>query len=311
MKIFKNTDKLPVFRNAVVSIGSFDGVHLGHLEILGIMKARAKEISGETVLLTFWPHPRIVLQPGDNSLKLLNSIEEKIEILEQTGLDNLVILPFTEEFSKLDYKDFIKDILVDQLHVKSLVIGHDHHFGKNREGNYAQLETFAPIYHFDLIRVDAIQINGEPLSSSMIRNAIESGNIKAANEILGYSYSITGTVVEGKKRGKELGYPTANIHIPELFKLIPADGVYVAEVMHKGKKFQGMASIGFNPTFGDTGKTLEVNIFDFDRQIYNEKITIKFLLFLRKEFKFANKEELVQQLDADKRSTLFFFTPKA
>jgi len=307
MKIFKDISQIPEFKNPVLSIGSFDGVHLGHQEILRVMKECANTIHGETVLLTFWPHPRMVLQPDNNALKLLNTIEEKTGILEKSGLENLVILPFTEDFSKMDYRHFIEEILVKILKVKTLVIGHDHHFGKNREGNYAQLENLAPIYHFDLVQVDAIQVQSKPLSSSMIRMALENNNPVLANEILGYTYAATGIVVEGKKRGKELGYPTANIHIPEKFKLLPGDGIYVVEVIHNGITYKGMASLGQNPTFGDTGKTLEINIFNFDKQIYGEKITVKFLLFLRKEVKFASKEELVQQLDADKRDTLFFF----
>ena len=308
MRIFRDVDSLPAFFNPVVSIGSFDGVHLGHREILKIMTACANETDGETVLLTFWPHPRMILQPEDTSLRLLNTIDEKIELLENSGLDNLIILPFTMEFSKIDYKDFITEILVDKLHVKSLVIGHDHHFGKNREGNFAQLQAFAPIYHFNLLQLDPIEINGMPLSSSLIRNALETCDILYANQILGYEYSVTGTVVAGMKRGRELGYPTANISVPEKFKLLPGDGVYAVEADYEGSAFRGMASIGFNPTFNDTGKTLEVNIFDFDKQIYGEKIRIKFLLFLRKEVKFASKEELVQQLGADRRDTLDFFS---
>ena len=308
MRIFRDLDNLPAFFNPVVSIGSFDGVHLGHQEILKVMTMRSSETDGETVLLTFWPHPRMILQPDDTSLRLLNTIEEKIELLGRSGLDNLIILPFTLEFSKMDYKDFIKEILVKKLHAKSLVIGHDHHFGKNREGNFAQLQGFASIYNFDLIQLDPIQINGQSLSSSLIRNALENCDISYANQILGYEYSAKGTVVAGKKRGRELGYPTANISIPQKFKLLPGDGIYVVEADYEGSVLRGMASIGYNPTFSDTGKTLEVNIFDFDKQIYGEKITIKFLQFLRKEIKFATKEELVQQLGADKRDTLDFFS---
>jgi len=308
MRIFRDIDQLPAFFNPVVSIGSFDGVHLGHREILRLMTTRASETDGETVLLTFWPHPRMVLQPEDDSLRLLNTVEEKIEVLERSGLDNLIILPFTLEFSKMDYKDFIVEILVNKLHVKSLVIGHDHHFGKNREGNFAQLQAYGPVYHFELIQLDPIQIDGQALSSSLIRNALDRHDISYVNQMLGYEYPVTGTVVEGRKRGRELGYPTANISIAEKFKLLPGDGIYAVEVDYEGNALRGMASIGYNPTFNDTGKTLEVNLFDFGKQIYGEKITIKFLLFLRKEIKFATKEELVQQLGADKRNTLDFFS---
>jgi riboflavin kinase / FMN adenylyltransferase len=307
MRILRDINHLPGFRNPTVTLGTFDGVHLGHVEILNTLKQKASEINGETVLITFWPHPRMVLQPEDDTLRLLNTIEEKIEILENYGLDNLVIIPFTEALSAMTHQEFIEKILVHTFHVKSLVIGHDHHFGKNREGNYAQLEHSAPLFNFELTQVPALQINGVNVSSSRIRHALESCETEKANQLLGYTYQVSGTVVRGMNRGKELGFPTANIKTDDHFKLIPCDGVYAVEAIYNGISYQGMASIGFNPTFGDTGKTLEVNIFNFNTQIYNEKITIKFWHFLRKEVKFANRKELVQQLHADEKETRNFF----
>ena len=307
MKIFRDINDLPEFKNAAITTGTFDGVHLGHRQILNTLIRRAEETEGESVLLTFWPHPRMVLQPDDHGLKLLNTIDEKISILEKTGLENLVIIPFTLEFSKMNYKDFISEILVKKLGVKSLIIGHDHHFGKDREGNFEQLVAGAPEFGFELIQVEPLTIDKHLVSSSLIRNALTGGETKKANILLGYSYEISGKVTEGKKRGKGLGYPTANIIPDEPYKLIPADGVYAVEAIYNHHIYKGMANIGYNPTFADTGKTLEVNIFNFDKDIYNKKIIIKFCHYLRKEIKFVTREELVQQLEADKRETNIFF----
>jgi riboflavin kinase / FMN adenylyltransferase len=308
MKVYRDIDYLPRFTNPTVTLGTFDGVHLGHAQILKTLKTKAAQTGGETVLLTFWPHPRMVLQPENNGLKLLNTIEEKIEILGKYDVDNLVIIPFTESLSRMTHLEFIRDVLVGKFNVKSLVIGHDHHFGRNREGSYEQLEQCAPLYNFELTQVPELQIDGVTISSSKIRHALENGEPEKANIYLGYTYPVSGTVIRGMNRGKELGFPTANIRPDEDFKLIPADGVYAVEVVHNEKSYKGMASIGYNPTFGDTGKTLEVNIFNFNRQIYNEKITLKFCHFLRKELKFANRKDLVQQLQADEIETRNFFT---
>jgi riboflavin kinase/FMN adenylyltransferase len=307
MKIYQSLESLPQFKNPAVTLGTFDGVHIGHRKILQRVMDAAKEIDGESVLLTFWPHPRMVLQPGDNSLKLLNTIDEKVALLGKSGIDNLVIIPFTIAFSRMPYLEFIRDVLVNKLGVKHLVVGHDHHFGKNREGNYEVLQECAPLYGFGLEQVSAEQIDGVSVSSSKIRNALQDAETEKANTYLGYAYEVTGKVVHGKKRGKELGYPTANIEVPESYKLIPAEGVYAVLVEYGDKQYRGMANIGWNPTFGDTGKTLEVNIFDFSREIYNEILTVKFLAFLRKEIKFANVNTLIQQIDADKRNVVQFF----
>jgi riboflavin kinase/FMN adenylyltransferase len=307
MRIFRDIDHLPDFRNATVTLGTFDGVHRGHTSILDTLRVKAHEINGETILLTFWPHPRMVLHPEDKTLRLLNTIEEKIEILERAGIDNLVIIPFTHELSRMSHLDFINEVLVGKLKVKSLVIGHDHQFGKDREGNYAQLEASAPIYGFQLTQVPALLEGDVPISSSKIRYALQENQTEWANKLLGYTYQVHGTVVEGKKRGRELGYPTANIKVDASYKLIPADGIYVVEAIFEGSTYKAMASIGFNPTFNDTGKTLEVNIFDFNKEIYNKNIVIKFWHFLRKEVKFAKLSDLVQQIDADKKAADNYF----
>ncbi|RYD75602.1 MAG: riboflavin biosynthesis protein RibF, partial [Sphingobacteriales bacterium] len=268
----------------------------------------AAEKGGESVLLTFWPHPRMVLQGDDNSLKLLNTIEEKTKLLEKAGLQNLIIAPFTLDFSRMNYLEFVREILVNTLHVKDLIVGHDHHFGKNREGSYEQLLECAPVYDFSLQQVEALEIDNVAISSSKIRHALQEGDIEKANHFLGYTYMVNGEVVKGFQRGREMGFPTANIKIQEKYKQLPADGIYAVRAKCFGKTYNGMASLGYNPTFSDTGKTLEVNIFDFDSDIYGEKIEVEFLAFLRKEAKFADVAALIKQINADKAEALKFFT---
>jgi riboflavin kinase/FMN adenylyltransferase len=308
MKIHRDLDSLPSFKNAVVTLGTFDGVHQGHQKIIDRLNEVAREVDGESVLLTFWPHPRMVLQPDDESLKLLNTIDEKIELLEKAGLHHLVIAPFTHEFSRLSYLDFIRDILVDKLHVKHLIVGHDHHFGKNREGSFEQLQECAPIFNFGLEQVQALLVDDIAISSSKIRKELLFGDLVRANRYLGYDYFATGNVIKGFKRGRELGYPTANVGINEKYKLLPADGIYVVRAEVKGMLYKGMASLGYNPTFEDVPRTLEVNIFDFSDEIYDERIRVFFLAFLRKEANFATVADLIRQIDADKLHALKFFS---
>lgn len=308
MRIFRDPDNLPDFRNAVVTLGTFDGVHKGHQQILKRIKERAKALNGESILLTFWPHPRMVLQPDDNNLQLLNTIDEKIELLEKSGLDNLIIIPFTLEFSRITYLDFIRDFLVEKLNTKAIIVGYDHHFGKNREGSFEQLEECAPIYNFELEQVPAEMDGDISISSTKIRNAILEGNVKKAASCLGYPYMVNGKVVSGRKMGRELGFPTANIEVDEKYKLVPADGVYAVQVKIAEKLYNGMANIGNRPTFFGLSKALEVNIFDFNEQIYDAKISIFFMEKLRKETKFANVEALKEQLSADKREALRVLT---
>jgi riboflavin kinase/FMN adenylyltransferase len=308
MKIHKDLDNLPPFSNAVVTLGTFDGVHRGHQKIIDRLSAVAREKNGESILLTFWPHPRMVLHPEDDSLKLLNTVDEKIELLEKTGLDHLIIAPFTKEFSLLSSADFIKDILVGRLRTKHLVVGYDHHFGKNREGTYEQLQECAPVYRFGLEQVQALIIDDVAVSSSKIRKELQFGDLVRANSWLGYKYFATGNVIKGFKRGRELGYPTANVQLNEKYKLLPADGIYAVKAEIKGRVYNGMASLGFNPTFENVPKTLEVNIFDFTDEIYEERIRVFFFAFLRKEAKFATVADLIRQIDADKLHALKIFS---
>ena len=308
MKVYRSLEEVPAFINPAITLGTFDGVHLGHRIIIDQLKKAAEANKGESVALTFWPHPRMVLYPDDESLKLLNTIDEKIDLLAQTGLDHLIIMPFTLALSRMAYFEFVRDILVGMLHVSQLVVGHDHHFGKNREGNYELLQECASLYNFGLEQVQVLELDDVAISSSKIRAALQAGDIEKANKFLGYTYAVEGSVVHGEKRGRELGYPTANILVEEKYKLIPADGIYAVEAVVDGKTHRGMASIGYNPTFNGQKKTVEVNIFDFDADIYNQKLILKFWHFLRKEVRFVNSTELVTQIDSDKEGVLQFFS---
>jgi riboflavin kinase/FMN adenylyltransferase len=308
MKIHRDIETLPAFRNAIVTLGTFDGVHQGHQKIIDRLNEVAREKDGESVLLTFWPHPRMVLQPDDESLKLLNTIDEKIELLEKAGLHHLIIAPFTREFSRMSYLDFIRDILVEKLRVKHLIVGHDHHFGKNREGSYEQLQECAPIFDFGLEQVQALLIDDVAISSSKIRKELQFGDLVRANRYLGYDYFATGNVIKGFQRGRELGYPTANVELSEKYKLLPADGIYAVRAEVNGLLYNGMASLGYNPTFENVPRTLEVNLFNFSDEIYGERIRVFFLAFIRKEANFATVADLIRQIDADKLHALKFFS---
>ena len=304
MKVYESIEQFKGAKNPAVTIGTFDGVHLGHQKIIQQLKEGAEAVKGESVILTFYPHPRLVLFPDDEDLKLLNTEEEKKELLAKFGVGHLIVHPFTKKFSRITYTEYVRDILVNKLKTKKLIIGYNHHFGRNREGTFQKLKSLAPIYKFELERIPAQDINKVEISSTKIRKALNSGDIKAANKFLGYEYSIKGKVVKGKGLGKGLGYPTANIQIDDEHKLIPADGIYAATVQYGEKIFRGMMSIGLNPTIGGDKKTIEVNIFDFDKEIYGENIRIFFKQKLRDEKKFANMEELKKAIDGDKEKTL-------
>jgi riboflavin kinase/FMN adenylyltransferase len=301
-----NNSSLPggQVKNPVVTTGTFDGVHLGHQKIISRLKDVAKEIDGETVLLTFYPHPRMVLFPEDNDLKLINTQEEKIELLEHYGIDHLIIYPFTKEFSRLTSVEFVRNILVNRIRTKRLVIGYNHHFGRNREGSFEHLKEYGPLYGFDVEEIPAKDIDSIEISSTKIRNALLAGDVSTANNYLGHPFSLTGRVVDGKKIGREIGYPTANILVEDKYKLIPADGVYAVKVRHDNRMYGGMLNIGNNPTVGGKHKTVEVNIFDFDQDIYEENATIYFIERLRDEVKFNGLQELTDQLAIDKINSL-------
>ena len=315
MKIYEGIEKFHGARNPAITIGTFDGVHIGHQKIIQQLKTGAASVKGESVIFTFYPHPRMILFPDDDELKLLSTEEEKRELLKQFGVEHLIIHPFTKEFSRLTYTEFVREILVNQLKIKKLIIGHNHHFGRNREGSFQELKKLAPLFHFELEKIPAQDINKVEISSTKIRKALESGDIKTANKFLGRDYSIKGKVVEGKGLGKELGYPTANIQIDDKYKLIPADGIYTVTAEVENKMYNGMMSIGFNPTVNATEesfgpnkhggtRTIEVNLFDFNKEIYGENIRIYFKQKLRDEKKFDSLETLKKAIHADKEKSL-------
>lgn len=301
---FKNAFESGLIKNPVVTTGTFDGVHLGHQKIISRLKDVAAEEKGDTVLLTFYPHPRMVLFPEDNELKLLNTQDEKVRLLANYGVDHLIIHPFTKEFSRLTSVEFVRNILVNSIHTKRLVIGYNHHFGRNREGSFEHLKEFGPVYGFDVEEIPAKDIDHIEISSTKIRHSLQAGDVETANAYLGHPYSMSGKVIGGKKLGRTIGYPTANILIEDKYKLIPADGVYTVNVEHKGKLYGGMLNIGNNPTIENKGRSIEVNIFDFNMNIYGDDATIYFIKRLRDEAKFSGLEELKSALAKDKENSL-------
>jgi riboflavin kinase/FMN adenylyltransferase len=307
VNVYREIEKFKGVRNPVLTTGTFDGVHLGHLRIIQRLKELASSSAGETVVLTFHPHPRMVLYPDDTSLKLLNTLEEKIALLEDAGVKHLIIYPFTKEFSRLSSLDFVRNIIVNQIGTKKLVIGYNHHFGRNREGSFEHLKEFGPLYGFDVEEIPAKDVDHIEVSSTKIRAALQAGEIQAAKALLGRPYSLEGPVVKGKQLGRQLGYPTANIQVSDSLKLIPADGIYAVRVDVEGKQEIGMMSIGMNPTVAGTERTIEVNILNFDREIYNKIIKVSFISRIRDEIHFAGLEELKHQLKRDEEETLRIF----
>ena len=311
MKTYKNIEEFKNIENPVVTTGTFDGIHLGHRTILNRLKEIAARNKGETVLLTFFHHPRMVLYPDENNLKLLNTQDEKIKLLEKTGIDHLVTIPFTKEFSRLTAIEFVRDILVNKIGVKKLVIGYNHHFGKNREGTLEQLKEYAPTYGFEIEEIPAQDVDNVNVSSTKIREALLKGDVQTANSYLGYDYFLTGNVIKGSRVGQTLGFPTANIVVEEKYKLIPADGVYAVKAKLNGKVHNGMLNIGVRPTLNPDGpdhgknkKSIEINIFDFNDDIYNHRLTVSFRARIRDEKKFDDLEALKKQLLIDKEKSI-------
>lgn len=309
MKIHQGLNAIQPIRNAVVTIGTFDGVHIGHREILQRLKEIALKNNGETVVVTFWPHPRLVLFPDDDSLKLLSTFEEKAEILLNLGIDHLVAIPFTKEFSNLTSEQFTRRVLLDKIGTKRLVIGYDHRFGKNREGSFEHLKANEKEYGFKVEEISKQEIDNIAVSSTKIRKALEIGDVKTANSYLGQHYSLSGKVVEGNRIGRKIGFPTANIEIVEKFKLVPADGVYAVKVSLDDRNYQGMLNIGNRPTIGDDKRSIECNIFNFSADIYNSKIKVELIERVRAELKFDNVEQLKQQLEMDQLLVKSFLKP--
>lgn len=301
MKIFQNFRGFSSGKPLALSLGMFDGVHLGHQSIISELKRIASEKNLESAVLTFWPHPRLVFNPNED-LKLLNTLEEKTTLLENFGIENLFLKNFDEEFRNLTGEEFVKQVLVGKLNIKHLIVGHDHVFGKNRSGDFQLLEKLAPKLGFSVEQMEAVNIYNNNISSTKVRNALLEGNIKEANLMLGYNYSLTGTVVHGKKIGRTIGYPTANIETDSL-KLLPKKGAYIVEVSLGGNNYKGMLSIGTNPTVNGQKLTTEVYILDFNEDIYGKEITVKFRDFLHEEIKFEGLEKLIERLDEDRRLT--------
>jgi riboflavin kinase/FMN adenylyltransferase len=304
MKVHYNIDEIPVIKNAIVSQGTFDGVHLAHKKIIERLKQIASIKNGETVIITFEPHPRTVLLPLDHGLQLLSTLNEKINLLEKTGVDHLIILPFTKEFSRLSSEQFIRNILVNKIKTNTLVIGYDHRFGKNREGSFEHLNTSSSLYGFEVEEIPEQDIDDIAVSSTKIRQALLNNDIQTAQKYLGNNYSLEGKVIKGKQLGRTIGYPTANIEVENSYKLIPQDGVYAVWVWYNKARFGGMLNVGNNPTINDKGRSIEVNIFNFEKEIYTENLKIEFVSKLRNEQKFDGLEALKNQLNLDKQNAL-------
>ncbi|QRR00519.1 bifunctional riboflavin kinase/FAD synthetase [Dyadobacter sandarakinus] len=306
MKIYHSLETFPRLELGVVTSGTFDGVHLGHRKILARLLEITRQSGGQSVVLTFWPHPRTVVSEDSQGLQLLSTIEEKIELFAGLGIDHLVIVPFTRAFSELSSDAFIIQILVEKIGTKKLVIGYDHRFGRNREGSFEFLKEHCAIYGFDVEEIPREDIENMAISSSRIRKALATGHIQEANELLGRPYSLVGNVVKGKQLGRTIGFPTANLHLHESYKLVPMNGVYVIHADHEGKRFQGMLNIGVRPTVDGTLRTIEAHLFDFDQEIYGEDLKLDLLHYLRPEQKFAGLDALVSQLMIDRESAISF-----
>jgi riboflavin kinase / FMN adenylyltransferase len=294
----------------VVTLGIFDGVHIGHKALLDRLVSCAKEANGEAVVITFAPHPRLVLDKDSSVLKFLTTMEEKIVLLERARIDHLIIIEFNKAFSQISACDFIKDVLVEKIGTKHLIIGYNHHFGRRGEGDFNTVKHCAESLDFKVEQVDGLHSDGGAVSSSSVRDALLKGRLEEANKLLGYFYSVSGTVIEGRKIGQSIGFPTANIRPDDQHKLIPCKGVYAVEVKLGSQFYTGMLSIGSNPTFNsDPGlRSIEVHILDFDRDIYGRPISVVFRKRLRDEIKFENIAKLVEQMELDKQSTIKLFS---
>ncbi|NBL64684.1 bifunctional riboflavin kinase/FAD synthetase [Flavobacterium sp. NST-5] len=302
MKIYHNIFDFSTQKKTVVTLGTFDGVHLGHTKILEKLNSNP---NAETLVLTFFPHPRMVLQQGD--FKLINTLDEKAQLLAKTGLQNLIIHPFSQEFSEMSAEDFVTKVLVETFNIQKIIIGYDHRFGKKRAADINDLIVFGKKYNFEVEQIEAQEINDISISSTKIRNAINEGEIELANKYLGYHFFFTGIVVEGKKLGRTINFPTANISLSENYKLVPAQGVYIVKSEIKGKVLHGMMNIGTNPTVGENHQTIEVHFLNFNENIYNQEIQISVLKKIRHQEKFSSLDALKQQLEQDRDVTENYF----
>lgn len=324
MKIYRNLEEFTALENAIVTIGTFDGVHIGHQKIIKKLTDCAKETGGETVLLTFFPHPRLIINPEDEDLRLINDIEEKVNQLALAGLDHLIITPFTRDFSNQTAEEYIKNVLVDKLGTKVIIIGYDHHFAKDRKGNINNLIELSEIFDFQVKEIPKQDIEDVGVSSTRIREALILGNIETANKYLGYPFEITGTVVKGDQIGRTIGFPTANLHVFEPHKLIPAYGIYAVEVeiysslstVSSGdykrvipeKIMNGMCYIGTRPTVDGMNRKIEVNLLDFSEDLYSKTLRVKFLSYIRGDERYESLEELQAQIKIDEKNIRAYFT---
>lgn len=299
MKIYEGLSDFLDIPSPVVTSGTFDGVHLGHQKILSKIKESALLLDGETVLITFWPHPRLVLYPDQHNLRLLSTFEEKTKLLELFGVDHLIKIPFTHEFSRMSSKEFIKTVLVEKIKTKKLIIGYDHKFGKNREGSFDYLQSHSSEFGFEMEEISRQEVDAIGISSTKIRKALEEGDLGTAKSYLGRSYEMTGQVVKGKQIGRSIGFPTANIQLQADYKLIPKEGVYAVEVEKEGIAFPAMLNIGMRPTVDGNQQTIEAHLFDFEGDLYGKQLTVKLKYFLREERRFENIEALKAQLIQD------------
>ncbi len=305
MKIHHGISQFKYEKPVILTTGTFDGVHLGHQKMLAKLINEARQTDSESVLLTFYPHPRMVLNPDDHDLKLLTSPEEKYLLLSEMGLDHLIIQPFDNEFSSISAHHYIRDILIGNLGVKKIIAGYDHRFGKNREGNFDTLVEMSEIFEYQVEQISARELNEVKISSTKIRNALLAGDVATAENYLGRSYQISGKIVAGKKLGSQLGFPTANLEVIYPFKLIPKNGVYVVRVNVNEKMVDGILNIGVRPTVSESNNTsIEVHLIDWYGDIYGTEITLIFVDRLRDECKFENREELIKQLHIDKQNAI-------
>jgi len=306
MKTFHSIESFTLKTPTVLTIGTFDGIHIGHKKILKQLISTAKKQQLQSLVLTFFPHPRMVLQK-DSNIKLIHTIDERAEILDALGLDNLVIQPFSKEFSRLTATEFVRDILVYQLNVKHIIVGYDHRFGRNRTANIDSLKEFGEIYDFTVEEISAQDIDAVSVSSTKIRRALEQGNLQIANSYLGTNFQLKGTVAKGKGIGKTIHFPTANINIAEEYKMIPKNGVYIAKASIDGNTYFGMMNIGNNPTINGTTQSIEIHLFNFNEDIYHKEISVSILKRIRDEHKFDSIEILQSQLKKDKLEALTYF----
>ena len=305
LKIFHSINDFTSTKKTILTLGTFDGVHIGHKKILNKLTQNTENEKYESLVLTFFPHPRMVLQEHSD-IKLLNTITEKIDLLEKIGIENLVIHPFDETFSRLTAEEFVSTILVDRFHIQKIIIGHDHRFGRNRTANIDDLIAFGKQYDFEVEQISVQEINDISVSSTKIRNALLEGDMTLANEYLGYAYFLTGTVIQGKQLGRTINFPTANLKIEENYKLIPKNGVYIVQSILNEKTVFGMMNIGFNPTVDGQNQSIEIHYFDFNADLYNQEIRVSILQRIRSEQKFESVDLLKEQLEKDKKTALAY-----